>query len=123
MKKEPLIFILHIKDCLAHIDRHLARIDKKAFVKSVKTQDAVLRRIEIIGEAANKVPAGFRKKYPEIKWKSIIGARNILIHEYFGVNLDLIWQIIKKDLPILNKQIEQILEDNKQKILDLIIKK
>lgn len=119
MKKESLIFVLHIKDCLIHIDGHLKGIDKKSFEKSIKTQDAVLRRLEIIGEAANKVPASFKKKYPKVKWKSIIGARNILIHEYFGVNLDLIWQIIKKDLPILKKQIDQIISDNGQKVLNL----
>jgi len=120
---QPLIFILHIKDCLKHIDSHLKGTNKKSFYKSVKTQDAVLRRLEIIGEAANKLPAVFKKKYPEVKWRSIIGARNKLIHEYFGINLDLIWEIIRNDLPILKKQLDKIVKDNEQEVLDLVPKK
>jgi len=121
--KNDKVILEQILEFIHKIELYISNTSLSEFKKDNKTQDAVIRNIEIIGEAANKVPAGFKKKYPEIKWKSIIGARNILIHEYFGVNLDLVWQIIKKDLPILNKQIEQIVKDNKQKVLDLIIKK
>jgi uncharacterized protein with HEPN domain len=75
-----------------------------------KTIDAVIRNFEIVGEASNKLPKEFRVRYPSVPWKSIIGLRNILIHEYFGVDVSAVWENVKQKLPELRKQIEAILE-------------
>lgn len=119
MKKEPIVFILHITISVRQIEKYIKGLSKNQFLKSVTIQDAVARRLEIIGEAAKNLPLSFRKKYPEIAWTKIIGMRNVLIHEYFGVNLGLIWEIIKRDLPMFKKQIGKIIDDNQQRILDL----
>ena len=73
-------------------------------------QDAVIRRLEIIGEAVKNIPFSFRKEYPKIPWKKISGLRDILIHEYFGVDMRLVWRITKKDMPEFKKRISDILE-------------
>ena len=75
-----------------------------------KTIDAVIRNFEIIGEASNKIPGGFRDKYPEVPWKSLIGLRNILIHDYMGVDVNAVWQNIRKELSPLKKQVKVIIE-------------
>jgi len=81
------------------------------FLNDLKTQDAVVRNIEIIGEAVKKMPLHIRQKYSRIPWKEIAGTRDKLIHDYFGVNFDIVWAIIKNDLPELRKQIESIKSD------------
>ncbi|MDP2209658.1 MAG: DUF86 domain-containing protein [Bacteroidota bacterium] len=75
-----------------------------------KTIDAVIRNFEIIGEAANQVPESIQEKYPEIEWYKIIGLRNRIIHEYFGVDTEILWKIIEKDLEKLKQDINNILD-------------
>ena len=110
MKKEPLIFLQHIQECIYLIEEYTEGLTKAKFKKDIAKQDAIIRRLEIIGEALTNVPTDFRKKYPEVSWRQIIATRNKLIHEYFGVDLDVVWNIVKKDLPILKNQIDKIFE-------------
>jgi uncharacterized protein with HEPN domain len=81
------------------------------FEKDVKTVDAVTRNLEIIGEAARHLTKRIREKHPDIDWKAIIGMRNILAHEYFGVRLGIIWKTIRERLPDLRNEIEEILRE------------
>ena len=81
------------------------------FVKDNKTKDAVVRNLEIIGEAANQIPLNIRKRYKDIPWVQIIGLRHRLIHGYFVVDYDIVWNIIKKELPDLKTKIKEILKD------------
>ncbi len=76
-----------------------------------KTQDAIVRNIEIIGEASKKLSSGLKKKYQDIPWKMIAGTRDILIHDYFGVNIDIIWEIITNDMPELKQKLEKITKE------------
>jgi uncharacterized protein with HEPN domain len=78
---------------------------KSDFLDSKQFQDSVIRRIEIIGEAIKNIPGDFKSTHENIPWKEITGMRDILIHQYFGVDLELTWEVIKTDLPILKKQI------------------
>lgn len=80
------------------------------FSRDVDTQDATLRRLEVIGEAVRNLPDSFKKKHSEIPWKKIAGLRDVLIHEYFGVDMELVWKIANKDIPKLKKQIKNLLE-------------
>ncbi len=75
-----------------------------------KTQDAVVRNFEVIGEAAKNITATFKAKYPDVPWKKIGGLRDKLIHFYFGIDYKIVWSISKKDLPRLRKQIKEILK-------------
>jgi uncharacterized protein with HEPN domain len=100
-----------IHDILEATQRILAYTDKLSFdefIKDYKTQDAVIRNLEIIGEAAKKISAGIHDRYPDIPWTTMAKARDRLIHHYFGVNLDIIWQIVSSELPFLEQQIKTI---------------
>jgi len=110
MKKDPKIFLEHIKESIEEIERHIEDVSEKKFMDDVKTQDAVIRRIEIIGEATKNLPADFKKKNPKVEWREMASMRNKLIHEYFGIDLDLVWFVLNKDLPKLKKKITGLLK-------------
>lgn len=116
MKKDFKIFLEHIKESIEEIERHTENMSEKEFMDDTKTQDAVFRRIEIIGEAVKNIPPDFKRKNTQVEWREIAGTRDKLIHEYFGVDLDLVWEIINKDIPKLKKQILKILETLNGKI-------
>jgi len=111
MKKEPLIFIEHILDSIERIESYTKNLTKEKLTKDVKIQDAIIRRIEIIGEAAKNLPTDFRNKYPEVEWGDIIRTRDKITHHYFGVDLDIVWDIVKKDLPDLKGKIKLVLKE------------
>ncbi|MBS3100596.1 DUF86 domain-containing protein [Candidatus Woesearchaeota archaeon] len=115
MKKEPLIFIEHILESIKRIESYAKDLTKERLTKNMKLQDAIIRRIEIVGEAAKNLPTDFRNKYPEIEWSDIIRTRDKVTHHYFGVDLNIVWNIVKKDLPGLKKKIKRILKECKSK--------
>ena len=95
-------------DCVQLIARYMSGLTEQEFRKQTLTQDAVMHRIEILGEAASQLPAGFAGQYPEVPWRSIIDMRNRLIHGYFTVRLDLVWQVATSDVPALEPQLRRI---------------
>ena len=122
MKKDPRIFLGHILDCVADIEEYVETISQHDFLHDKKTQDATMRKLQIIGEAVKNLPLPFRKKHTEIDWKEIAGMRDILIHEYFGIHLKIVWTTIKKDLPKLKKAILELVSSFDEKSLQLRIK-
>jgi uncharacterized protein with HEPN domain len=82
------------------------------FVKDRKTIDAVVRNLEIIGEASSRIPNSIKNRYSEIEWNKVVSVRNRIIHEYFGVDYEIIWEIITKNLNDLKDKISKILKEN-----------
>ena len=115
MKKEPLIFIEHILKSIERIEKFIKNINKEKIEKDELIQSAVIRQIEIIGEAVKNLPIEFITKYPYIEWGEIAGMRDKLIHHYFGVDLEIVWKTIKGDLPKLKEQIKKILDESIKK--------
>jgi uncharacterized protein with HEPN domain len=113
MKKEPMVFINHINDEINKILESTNGMTKERFIKNSLLKDASARRIEVIGEAAKNIPASFRKKYPSIEWQGISGIRDKLIHHYFGVDFNIVWEVIEKDIPKLKQEIENLLKKEK----------
>ena len=116
MRKGVRVFLLDIHDCIKKIEEYIHNVNKEKFIEEMQLQDAVMRRLEIIGEAAKNVSPEVRKKYPDIPWKKMAGLRDVLIHGYFGVNLERVWIAVKYDLPDLKKKIKKILEEIENEI-------
>lgn len=108
MKKEPKILIEHILESIAFIEQYLEHVDQKAFFAGQQIQDSVFRRLEIIGEAVKNLPDVFKKNFEDVAWKQIAGMRDVLIHDYFGVDVLQVWNTVRKDLPRLKKNLEKI---------------
>jgi len=108
MKKDPKVFIEHILECINLIKDYTKDTEKEKFLVSKQLQDAVIRRIEIIGEAVKNVPQAIKDKSTSIPWKRIASMRDILVHEYFGVDIELTWKVVKTELAELEKQILKI---------------
>lgn len=96
--------VLHILDAIDEIENYLNGVSFEDFINNSEKGFATIKQIEIIGEACNRLSDNFKNLYPQIEWKSIKGFRNISIHEYFGVNLQIVWEIAQNDLPVLKKQ-------------------
>ncbi|MFH1209817.1 MAG: DUF86 domain-containing protein [archaeon] len=114
MKKDPLIFISHVSDSINNIESFSKNLSKDKFIKDKLRQSAIIRQLEIIGEATKNLPLEFRKKYPETKWKEIAGLRDKITHHYFGINLNIVWEVVEKDIPKLKENIKNILDDLKE---------
>ena len=110
VQKDPKIFLKHILESIDAIENYAAGQTFNSFLNSLKDQDAVIRRLEIIGEAVKNLGEDFKKTHSEIPWSKIAGLRNILIHEYFIVDIRAVWDTIQDDLPLLKKQIKDVLE-------------
>ncbi|MBS3075938.1 DUF86 domain-containing protein [Candidatus Pacearchaeota archaeon] len=108
MKRDIGLFIEDIIISIRNIEEFSKSLDREKFSKDNLRQSAIIRQLEIIGEAVKNIPNSFREKYPKIDWKDIAGFRDILSHAYFGVNLDRVWKIIEIDLPKLKEEINRI---------------
>jgi len=87
------------------IARYVAGMERAAFLADDKTVDAVVRNVEIIGEASKQLPDDFKTHYPQVPWQQMAGMRNRIVHDFAGVDLELVWEVVTKSLPVLEKQI------------------
>jgi uncharacterized protein with HEPN domain len=109
MSKRPVNLLLDdICQAIDRIEEYTKGISFDAFSKDQKSIDAVARNFEIIGEAANRLPDDFKTSRPAVEWHKIVGLRHRIIHEYFGVDIAIVWQIIQKDLPSLRQALSKI---------------
>ncbi|MBD3375182.1 DUF86 domain-containing protein [candidate division KSB1 bacterium] len=110
-KRQDIDLIRDILECIKRIEMYTVNMNYGDFQKDLKTQDAVIRNLEILGEAAKSLSTIVKESHPEILWKQIAGTRDKLIHDYFGVNIDIVWGISKNDLPDLQNKIVKLLQE------------
>ena len=105
--RDSRIYLIHIRDCIARIKEYTSE-GKQAFLEDLKTQDAVIRNLEVMSESVSQLPSQWTAAHPDIEWKKIKQLRNRLAHEYLSINLDIIWDIIERDIIELEETIEAI---------------
>jgi len=111
MPRDYRVYLDDILDAVAKIRDYTSGMNLEGLKNDPRTLDAVVRNLEVIGEAAKKIPDDVRRRYPVIEWKKIAGLRDILIHEYFGIDVNIIWDIVRTKLPPLDEQIKKVLEE------------
>jgi len=109
-ERSDLHFLGDCKEAILRIEAYAENLTYDDFLHDSKTQDAVVRNLEILGEAAKNISGELRKKYPQVYWKDLAGLRDKLIHHYFGVNFDIVWNVMRQDLPTVLMEIEKIMK-------------
>ncbi len=102
-------FLEHIREAAERASSYTETMTFEEFLEDTKTQDAVIRNIEIIGEATKNLSDELRDRHPDIPWKGLAGMRDRLIHQYFGVNLDIVWNVAREELPEISLQTKKII--------------
>ncbi len=112
MTKTADIFLQHILESIELIEKRVKSVSYEEFTSDIDLQDMVIRRLEIIGEAARNLPKEFREQHSDVDWQDAADMRSALIHGYFVVDLDVVWDTISNDLPVFKKRIENLLEQS-----------
>ena len=111
MSKEPLEYLRHIQDeCIFVLSVIGAETDKEVLLSDETIKRAVVRSLEIIGEATKKIPVDFKLKWSSINWKNMAGMRDRLIHDYMGVNYSIVWDVVKNKIPELSIQVQEVID-------------
>jgi uncharacterized protein with HEPN domain len=108
MKKDRSVFLYDIIESIELIETYIAGKEEKDFIKSIGMQDQVIRRLEIIGEAVKSLPKEWKDKTDYTEWKQIAGMRDFLIHQYFRIDCKIVWNTVKRDIPLLKKAVLEI---------------
>lgn len=112
MSRDYRVYLEDILDAIGHVGWYTHNVSFEVFIQDQMRFDAVVRNLEIIGEAARQVPESIRTRSPAIEWRKIAGLRDILIHHYFDINKKIVWDVVTSKLPILREQVRTLLREN-----------
>ena len=115
-RRDDRVYLQHISDAISKIDQYIQGIDEEKFLRNSLIQDGVIRQLEIIGEAVKNLSSEFRERHSDISWRDFAGMRDKLIHYYFGVDLQIVWTTVTKDIPEIREEIKKILKEKKEKV-------
>ena len=113
MRRDYRVYLEDILEAAGAAREFVTGMGKDELAKDRRTRDAVVRNLEIIGEAVKKLPPQTKRDHPEVEWKKIAGLRDILVHDYFGIDMDIVWDVVQNKLPVLVEQVRRILEESK----------
>lgn len=108
--KEDRLYLIHIEESIDRIHAYVAGLDFHDFMQKSLVQDAVLRNLQVLAESTQRLSADFKAAHPEIEWYKIAGLRNILVHDYLGIDMETVWLVVKNNLPELHEIITTALE-------------
>ncbi len=111
MPRDYKVYLEDVFDAIRKVRAYTAGCSSETFAADEKTVDAVVRNLEMIGEAVKNIPDDVRRKHPDVQWRKIAGLRDILIHAYFGIDLDIVWDVVQNKLPALEQQVQAILHE------------
>jgi uncharacterized protein with HEPN domain len=106
--KDDKFYLIHIIECIERIESYTGRMDKDLFMASTLEQDAVIRNLQIMAESTRRLSDEAKEEHPEIDWYKIAGFRNILVHDYLGVDMETVWNILRNEIPVLKKTIQKM---------------
>ena len=109
MKKDDSVYLHHIIDAFVQIEYYADGVSQEEFLRNRLLQDGVIRQLEVMGEAARNLSDDLRNEHPEIPWRQMVGLRNRMIHAYFNIDLQIIWEIVQGDMPVLKEKMKRIL--------------
>ncbi len=107
--KDDKLYLIHISECIERIESYVSKTDKDTFIDSTLIQDAVVRNLQILAESIQRLSRQLKDAHSEIDWYKMAGFRNILVHDYLGIDMESVWNIIGKEIPVLKKIINSML--------------
>ena len=107
--KDDRLYLIHISECIERIEAYASGIDKSAFMASSLVQDAVIRNLQVMAESTQRVSDRLKESQPRIDWHKISGFRNVLVHDYLGVDTERVWNIIENEIPVLKKAVHEMM--------------
>jgi len=107
--KDERLYLIHIKECIERIESYIGNADKRKFLNSTLLQDAVIRNLQVLAESTQRLSDEAKDRRQDIDWYKISGFRNILVHDYLGLDLDTVWNIVVNEMPVLKRAVEEML--------------
>jgi uncharacterized protein with HEPN domain len=108
--KDDRLYLIHIRECIGRIESYMGGKGEQQFLDSTLIQDAIIRNLQILAESTQRLSDAAKESMSEIDWFKIAGFRNVLVHDYLGVDIGRVWNILEKDLPALKKAVQKLLE-------------